>query len=102
MLRAAFMLNPLYNSDYFRSVEQQSERSAQALVPLLMQLLRPSSVVDVGCGTGTWLASFHEHGVEDFLGMDGDWVESDALRIPQERFEIVDLESPPQPHAAST
>jgi SAM-dependent methyltransferase len=91
------MPDPLYSDDYFRLVEQQSERSAQALVPVLVQLLQPGSVVDVGCGTGTWLASFHEHGVEDFLGMDGDWVESAALRIPEDRFEVVDLERPPRP-----
>jgi SAM-dependent methyltransferase len=91
------MPKPLYTNDYFTVIEEYSERSARALVPLLMQLLRPSSVVDVGCGTGVWLATFNEHGVEDYLGMDGEWVESTTLRIPDERFEIVNLESPPQP-----
>src|SRR5262245_639668 len=47
--------------------------SAVAIVPLVMELIAPKSVVDVGCGLGPWLATFARHGVSDFLGLDGEW-----------------------------
>jgi SAM-dependent methyltransferase len=86
-----------YGSDYFDLIERQSRGSAGAVVPLLLELVRPSSVVDVGCGTGTWLRRFLELGVDDALGMDGEWVDRDELRIPAERFQVLDLARPPRP-----
>jgi SAM-dependent methyltransferase len=83
-----------YDSDYFQLVEQQSRRSAEAVAPLLLELIGPSAVVDVGCGTGTWLEQFQAGGVREVLGIDGDWVDRSALRIPQERFQVADLAKP--------
>lgn len=40
----------------------------------MLELYTPESVVDVGCGVGTWLAAFAQHGVDDVLGVDGDYV----------------------------
>jgi SAM-dependent methyltransferase len=39
-------------------------------VPILLELVRPRSVVDVGCGSGAWLSVFAELGVKDLLGID--------------------------------
>jgi len=50
-------------------------------------------VVDVGCGIGTWLSVFQQHGVSDVLGLDGKYVES-RLEIPLESFQPWDLEHP--------
>jgi len=50
--------------------------------------------VDIGCGTGSWLASFVANGVHDVLGFDGDWVNTAQLKIPVERFVRQDLTSP--------
>jgi SAM-dependent methyltransferase len=89
-----------YTEDYFRLVEAQSEGSAAAVVPLLCDLLRPASVVDVGCGTGTWLKRFPSHGVAEIAGIDGPWVDRSALSIPASAFEVVDLSDPPRPRRA--
>jgi SAM-dependent methyltransferase len=37
---------------------------------MLIDIVEPTSVVDVGCGIGAWLAEFKNHGVEDVLGLD--------------------------------
>jgi SAM-dependent methyltransferase len=63
-------------------------------VPYLVELLQPGSVVDVGCGTGEWLAAFAEQGVREVLGVDGDWVDRDRLAIPRDRFLAHDLRQP--------
>src|SRR5262245_26116948 len=60
------------------------------IAPLVMNMVRPQSVLDVGCGIGTWLKAFHEMGVEDYLGIDGHH-ERDSLVIPKEKFQERDL-----------
>lgn len=53
---------------------------------MLMEWLKPASVVDVGCGRGEWLAVFLEHGLDDVLGIDGDYVDRSTLSIPPDKF----------------
>ncbi len=59
-----------------------------------MQAVQPRSVVDVGCGTGTWLAEWLALGVTDVLGVDGDYVPRDRLEIPEALFAPRDLRQP--------
>lgn len=64
------------------------------VVPLLMELVRPRSVLDVGCGPGTWLAAFREHGVTDVLGVDAAWLDRSLLQVPPEQVLTHDLRTP--------
>lgn len=59
-----------------------------------MEMVQPKSVVDVGCGTGGWLAVFKELGIQDYLGIDGEYVDLKMLQIPQEKFLAFDLKQP--------
>jgi len=58
---------------------------------MVVELLQPHSVIDVGCGSGEWLAEFMQHGITDVLGVDGEWVGSEVLKIPQDRLIPFDL-----------
>lgn len=69
-------------------------RSARRIVPMVMDLVKPHSVVDVGCGLGSWLAVFRQHGIEDFLGIDGFEPEPSGLEIPARQFRRHDLAQP--------
>lgn len=80
-----------YDQDYYDAFSDVTRRSAEAIVPFLMELLSPRSVCDVGCGPGIWLAVFAEHGVGEVLGMDGDYVQRESLQIDPERFVAADL-----------
>lgn len=80
-----------YTRSFFDDTQKQVTQSAQRVVPVLMQLICPSSVVDVGCGTGLWLKVFREAGVAEVLAIDGDYVQRDALAIEPERFMPRDL-----------
>ncbi len=86
-----------YNAGFYADQADGSLRSARVVVPIVMELVKPASVLDVGCGLGTWLAAFAEHGVSDYLGMDGDYVVRENLKIPVERFRAADLTHPPNP-----
>jgi SAM-dependent methyltransferase len=83
-----------YTSDYYGTYRDGARRSAQVLVPLVLQLVRARSVIDVGCGQGTWLAVFREHGVQEILGVDGDYVDPTRLEIAPECFRARDLKQP--------
>ncbi len=75
-------------------IQERSRESARRIVPLLVNWFQPSSVVDVGCGAGTWLSVFRDMGVVDILGMDGSWVDQKNLEIPSQRFIAWDLRTP--------
>jgi hypothetical protein len=85
-----------YNRAFYQGHQDGVYQSASIIVPLLLSLFRFDSVVDVGCGIGTWAGCFIENGVPDVIGMDGDYVERSMLCIPQERFFAHDLRMPLQ------
>lgn len=74
--------------------QEISRQSAQEIIPLVIELLNPKSVVDVGCGIGVWLSVFREHGIEDILGIDSVHVDKKMLQIPAGKFLTVDLKKP--------
>jgi SAM-dependent methyltransferase len=83
-----------YDVAFYRDHSEKARTSAEAIVPILIERLRPQSVIDIGCGTGVWLAVFASHGVDDVTGVDGDWVLPDALEISRERFVAARLDRP--------
>jgi SAM-dependent methyltransferase len=83
-----------YTTELYEHWSSGARNSAQAIVPLVVDMVRPQSVVDVGCGLGFWLRMFQDLGVKDVFGIDGDWVELPALKIPKENFKYHDLTKP--------
>ena len=83
-----------YTTDFYETQRQGSKRAAKEIVPLVLELIQPEVVIDVGCGVGTWLSVFKEFGVDDVWGVDGDWVDRKMLQIPEERFLLFDLTKP--------
>lgn len=77
---------------YVHDRETHNRRAAAEIVPWLMERLEPERVVDFGCGTGSWLSVFRDHGCQ-ILGLEGEVVGDDLLEIPRDRVRVVDLES---------
>ncbi|MBZ5568621.1 MAG: class I SAM-dependent methyltransferase [Acidobacteriia bacterium] len=84
-----------YNERFYAAKNEGSYRSATVVLPLVFSIVKPRSVVDVGCGTGTWLRAAEELGVHNSQGYDGS--QSNQLCIPQEQFAVADLTRPLQP-----
>jgi SAM-dependent methyltransferase len=82
-----------YTEQFFQALREGVARSAEVMVPIVVELTRPASVVDVGCGAGGWLAAFARHGVRDYLGIDG-YAPEELLEIPRDRFLAADLTRP--------
>jgi len=85
-----------YGRIFYEVHRAGSRRSAEVILPIVFDLVRPRSVVDVGCGVGTWLAVCSELGARDVLGIDGDHVDRAMLRIPADAFMAADLLQPIQ------
>jgi 2-polyprenyl-3-methyl-5-hydroxy-6-metoxy-1,4-benzoquinol methylase len=76
----------MYSSGFYARREGRVSASAAALVPRLVELLQPRSVIDIGCANGLWLEAFSRCGVERVQGIDGPWVPREALRVPAASF----------------
>lgn len=51
-----------YDAKFYLSQEDGSYRSADIIVPIVLSLHQPKTVIDVGCGLGTWARRFMESG----------------------------------------
>lgn len=83
-----------YSSTFYEDQKTGSSESAKVIVPLVLKLVKARSVIDVGCGIGTWLAVFKKEGVKETAGVDGPWVKPEQLLIPAADFRSVDLRKP--------
>ena len=83
-----------YGASFYKAQAAGSSRSASVVVPLVLQLVPAASVVDVGCGIGTWASEFVAAGVPTVEGMDGAYVDRAMLQIPEAQFKPVDLTQP--------
>lgn len=83
-----------YDAGFFVSIEDTATLSAQIVVPIILGLVRPSSVVDIGGGKGDWSAVFAEFGIVDSVCVDGAYVDRTTLKIAPERFIEADVSKP--------
>jgi SAM-dependent methyltransferase len=83
-----------YTPAFFDELTHGTRESARTVVPVVNELVRPASVLDVGCGTGTWLSEWSRAGVSDVVGIDGDYVDRTVLQVPAGRFTPADLSQP--------
>ena len=88
------MTQGTYAPGFYTRELDRARTSAETIVPLVLERVAPQSVVDLGCGHGIWLQTFAQHGVADYIGVDGDWVPLDKLHFPAERFVSARLDKP--------
>lgn len=88
-------LKDSYTQNWYRRKRKSKRIAAQEVAGHVEELVAPESVVDLGCGDGTWLSVFSEM-VSTYLGVDGDWIERDQLQISEDNFRTADLTQPLQ------
>lgn len=79
---------------YIHDEEHHNMIAPEIIVPFLIKNIQPKSVVDVGCGIGTFLKVFSDNGIDDILGVDGEWTDKGLLAkyIDLNNYKVVDLE----------
>lgn len=74
--------------------EQQNRHSAQVILGILKRYIEPTSVLDVGCGLGTWMDVAQKmFGTNDIAGIEGHWTKTASITPPRHTVHIRDLEN---------
>lgn len=89
----------LYDDQFYSMVTKTSSRSADIVVPLVLDHLAAAgltvgSVLDLGCGAGDWLAEFRRRGVDDIVGIDGEWAVVNARKNIGDAFRTGNVSEP--------
>ncbi len=85
-------LMSVYNQQFFDGQVDESHRAASLILPFIFETINPKSILDYGCGTGSWAAVAKQIGANRVLGIDGPWVNKDMLKIHPDEFVAVDSE----------
>ncbi len=85
--------NNFYNDQFYNDQSNGSYESAKIITSLLLKFYKPKSVIDIGCGVGTWLKAFEENGLRKIKGIDGPWVDKSRLYIDKKNFIQADFTS---------
>ena len=84
----------IYDFAFFEYVNKGSSASAATIIPLVKSYFNVRSVIDFGCGQGAWLREWRRSGAQEVLGLDGDYVDKDALLIDSSELQVSDLANP--------
>ena len=63
-------------------------------MPLVLERYKPESVIDRGCGVGTWQSVFQEHGIDDLLEVESEAANAEFLQVDPLCFRQHDLTRP--------
>jgi SAM-dependent methyltransferase len=69
-------------------------QAAELILGHIFSFFQPKSVVDIGCGIGTWLSVCKRLGVSRVVGLDGEYVPAEKLQIDRAEFRAADLSDP--------
>ena len=82
------------NALYIHNVEVHNSTAAEHILPSIFNIIKPSKVIDIGCGTGSWLKVAKKLGANRVLGIDGVQVSKALLEIEVNEFQKHNLTSP--------
>ena len=68
----------IYNQEFI-ALTQKLIISAKKILNIIFQYYRPKNIIDVGCGSGSWLKAAGDMGVESLTGIDGKWLKREML-----------------------
>jgi len=80
--------------DYDHHLNYHSVTGAAAALPYLFEHRMPESLLDVGCGAGTWLRAALDLGVKEVAGIEGVPIPKEELLIPAGCIQVQDLSRP--------
>ncbi len=81
-----------YNTDFYDWIDSETYKDAEIIISYIIEWIKPKSIVDFGCGEGLWLSVAKK--IDDdisILGLDGEYVHKNRLKIPANNFQALDL-----------
>jgi SAM-dependent methyltransferase len=80
--------------DYDHAKHRQTLDGPIATLQTIFGSNPPKSILDLGCGAGTWMRAALERGVADVVGVDGIEVPEEYLYVPRSFIKAFDLSNP--------
>lgn len=81
----------IYGQCFYKNRHQYTTYSAQSILDIVLNdLPEINSAADFGCGVGSWLSILKEKNIH-ITGLDGSWVPTEELKIPEKNFIKVDF-----------
>jgi glycosyltransferase involved in cell wall biosynthesis/SAM-dependent methyltransferase len=87
-------LDRIYDSNFYSATAEGSLLAARRVLTTLWAKRNFESVIDVGCGTGTWLLAARELGAKTLSGFEGPHIPEDQFVVPSEVIVRADLAQP--------
>jgi hypothetical protein len=81
----------VYDSAFQNMASSGSAFAARKIVSAMLSIMPIRSVIDIGCARGAWLRAWREQGVDEIVGVDGDYVDRGKLEIDPACFVAADL-----------
>lgn len=91
----------VYDEQFYQDQISGSYKSAVQFVRYFSNIINPKTVADVGCGRGTWLKAFKEHGATHCVGFDGPWNSQSKMLDQGIKFVCSDLNESLSKHGES-
>ncbi len=84
----------VYDEKFYNEQAAESYQSARIVLQMFKDnFFMPESVLDIGCGVGTWLKAWQDMGVKNIEGIDGNHMPEESLYIPRSKIKIADIDS---------
>ena len=80
--------------NYHHDKNLHSLSAPSIALPIILKEISAKSILDIGCGTGTWLKAALDMGIHDVLGIDGCPISEQSLLISHDKFVQHDLTQP--------
>ena len=82
-------LNKLYKKKFYKNRNKDTVYSAKKIISLIeTEFNKDSLIVDVGCGTGTWLSVLENEYSCKTIGYEGQWIEKHLYEANGELFKM--------------
>lgn len=95
-VRGKSHMEVIYNDRYFDAEEAWTNPSAREVVEIIAREFSPSSLADIGCGTGVYLPHFHAKHIKA-TGFEGSMAAIRKARVSPEFIQHCDLTKQVQP-----
>ena len=85
-------MSNIYTKEFYQNQQNGSYIAAKHIIPIIKQYLDFNTVIDVGCGVGTWRKAFNEFGCYAY-GCDGRYALEAEHYFQEDCFFPIDLEN---------
>lgn len=83
--------NIVYGKEFYAKQAAYSYQSARIVLNEVRRVFNFNSLIDIGCGVGTWLKAAQELGVSEIQGVDGNTIDEQFLYVPRTSIKVEDL-----------